>query len=299
LTLEQWLDSNYGATGKVGDELHFPCPECGHEAFSFNLQLRIGHCFRAGCGYSPNLKALNVRARTKIGTLVNTKVQEYKKSTPKLKIPEGAKPLVELIEGQLVTRFELAAGEVVKRGVSYENQYRFKLQFDGQRVYVPVYSDGELLNFVGRAAWWKKLDIPRYKYATGASTRGTIFNWDEMKSKENVLLVENTFNGIWLMDEFNGTSNFGSDLSKEQIELIFLSDVKRVVIMWDEGAEKLARRAVERLRRKQVNAVALNIRNQPDNYTMEQLKPWINFALENITSPSLFIQTYKTGGNHD
>ena len=291
MNLEQWLDSNYGVTGKTGDELQFPCPDCGHEAFSFNLKLKIGHCFRASCGFSPSLKTLNVRARTKIGMTVNTEVAHYKKPIPKLEIPEGAKPLIELINGQYMTKYARASEEVVKRGVSYHNQYRFKLQFDGQRVYIPVYSNGELLNFVGRAAWWKELDIPRYKYAIGASTRSTLFNWDEMKLKEHIVLVENTFNGIWLMDEFNGTSNFGSDLSKEQIELIFLSDVKRVVIMWDEGAEKLARRAVERLRRKQVQAVALIIRGQPDNHTVADLKLWVEYAILNIRQPSTMIDT--------
>ncbi len=118
-----------------------------------------------------------------------------------------------------------------------------------------------------------------------------------MKSKENILLVENTFNGIWLMDEFNGTSNFGSDLSKEQIELIRVSDVKRVVILWDEGAEKLARRAAERLKRLSVNAVALLIKGQPDNYSVEELRPWVAFALQKAHEKSTFIDT--TGGNHD
>src|SRR3990172_948037 len=233
MTLEQWLNTSYGVTNKVGDEVRFPCPNCQFEKFYFNLRLQVGHCHRASCGYSPSLKALNLRSRTKIGTFINSEVEHYEKPAPKpkLEIPERAKPLVELVNGQYMTKYERAAGEVLKRGVSYENQYRFKFQFDGQRVYIPVYSNGELLNYVGRAAWWKEMNISRYKYATGASTRCTIFNWGEMQSKENILLVENTFNGIWLMESFNGTSNFGSDLSKEQIDLIHYSDVKRVVIL--------------------------------------------------------------------
>ncbi len=294
MTLEDWLNVSFGVTSKNGYEVTFPCPECGHERFSFNTQLKVGHCFRPSCGYAPTIKMLNVRSRTQIGVVINSEAQHYKKPAPKLEIPSEAKPLVELVDGQLMTKFERASSEVCKRGVSYENQYRFKFQFDGQRVYIPVYSNGELINFVGRAAWWKELDIPRYKYATGASTRATLFNWDEMKSKEHIVLVENTFNGIWLMDEFNATSNFGSDLSKDQINLIHLSGVKRVVILWDEGAEKLARRAVTRLREKAVQAIALKIQGQPDNHTIDALRPWLQFALENVRDRNTIIDT--TGG---
>jgi hypothetical protein len=296
LTLENWLNASFGITGKAGDEVIFPCPECQFQKFYFNLKLKVGHCHRGSCGYSPTLKTLNARSRTKIGTTVFSEVQGYKAPPPpKVQLPEGAKPLVELVDGQYITHYERASSEVLARGVSYENQYRFKFQFDGQRVYIPVYSNGELLNFVGRAAWWKELDIPRYKYATGASTRATIFNWDEMRAKEYIVLVENTFNGIWLMDEFNGTSNFGSDLSREQIDLIHYSDVKRVVVMWDEGAERLASRAVTRLRAKAVQAVALKIVGQPDNYKVDELRPWVEFALQNVRQRNNIIDT---GGNH-
>jgi hypothetical protein len=295
MTLEQWLNRSFGITGKVGDEVLFPCPECGFQKFYFNIKLKVGHCHRGSCGYSPTIKALNTRSRTKIGTSINTEVEEYKAPPPpKPELPEGAKPLVDLVDGQYITHYERAFQEVAKRGVSAEQQYRFKIQFDGQRVYIPVYSNGELLNYVGRAAWWKEQDIPRYKYATGASTRGTIFNWDEMKSRPYVVLVENTFNGIWLMDEINGTSNFGSDLSQEQIDLIYYSNVGKTVLLWDEGAEKLASRAVTRLRRKAVQAVALKIKGQPDNYKVDELRPWIEYALENVTQRNPIIDT--TGG---
>lgn len=296
MKLESWLNKNFGVTGSRGKEVNFPCPKCRHPDFSFNLEKKLGYCFRASCHWAPSLKELNVLARTKIGTnlvLTHNLPQEGSDLAPtKISLPRASLPLLARENNVLITRYPKVVADIANnRGVSPANQYRFDFHFDGSRIYIPVYFKGELINYVGRAYPFDRQDIKRYSYCPGANTRDTLFNWDQMKNCEYVTLVENTFNGIWLMDAVNGTTNFGSDLSVKQIDLIKLSKVKTVVIMWDEGANRTAAKAVTNLRRAGVNAVYLNLEKQPDDHTREDLTAWVEYALTQSKKGATMVDT--------
>lgn len=206
---------------------------------------------------------------------------------PECKLPVSAVPLVNRVHGDYHSAFWGVVEKVEARGVTVENQYRFKLQWDGNRVYIPVFFDGKMVNYVGRAAWWTDTTLRRYQYFPGASTRNYIFNWDSVRLWDYVVLVENTFNGIWLSDHFHCTSNFGSDLSKIQIEQIASSKLKKVIFLWDEGAEWAAGRARHRLKALGIASTVLKIQGQPDNHTVDELKPWVEYALQNCSEKAI------------
>lgn len=285
MSLESWLNKNFGVVGKSGDEVQFPCPKCSHSSFFFNLKKQIGFCHRARCNYKPNMKDLNKHTRIQFGDASYKAVNDNPHNVPRateIVLPE-ADLLVTKEDGKLVTKYGNAVLEVNSRGVSPEMQFRFKLAFNGVRVYVPVYYQGKLVNYVGRRAWWKDAEleaagVPKYEYCTGAKTSDFLFNWDEMKLRPELTLVENTFNGIWLMNKCNGTSNFGSNLSLVQVELIRLSKVKSVVFLWDEGAEARAAKSCTKLQKLGIPASFLRITKQPDNHPIESLVGWVQNA---------------------
>ena len=285
MNLESWLNKSFGVTARTGNEIQFPCPKCKGSVFYFNIVKRVGCCHRASCSWTPNIKDLNKYTRIQFEDRVYAPINDNATDTPRtveIALPE-ASLLVTKENGVLVTRYQNAVEEVSKRGVSPEDQFRFKLAFNGIRVYVPVYYRGKLVNYVGRRAWWKdkELDaagVPKYEYCKGAKTQDFIFNWDEMKLRDQLTLVENTFNGIWLMDECDGSTNFGSHLSNVQIELIQISRVRSVVLLWDEGAENKATKACKSLQKLGIPAAFVKIKKQPDDHPREKLVEWVQMA---------------------
>lgn len=295
MTLQQWLNKNFGVTSVQGKEIQFPCPKCHHPAFYFNLEKKIGYCHKANCHFKPGMKELNKYSRFQKApeSLSDARYVEQglEPARAPIALPSSAQPLVERIEGQLMSYYQEVVDKVAARGVSPENQYRFKFAWDGSRVYIPIYFQGKLVNYVGRAAWWFDTGLKRYSYCTGANTRDCLFNWDQCKLNSSLVLVENTFNGIWLSDHCHATSNFGSDLSKTQIDLIANSKVKTVLFLWDEGAEWAAGRAATRLKAKGIDAAYLKIKGQPDDYSIEFLLPWIEYGLSNAREKAILDTT--------
>lgn len=291
MTLTDWLNKNFQVTSISGNEVQFPCPKCKHPAFYFNIKIKVGYCHRNTCHFKPDIKGLNKYAKVKASGGLSSILQAEQSNIPVVvadcRLPASAMSLVIRVGGKYISNYQEVVNHVEKRGVTIENQYQFNLQWDGNRVYIPIYFDGKLVNYVGRAAWWKDTTLRRYQYFPGAKTREFIFNWDAVNSWDSVVLVENTFNGIWLNNYFRATSNFGSDLSVKQIELIASSKLKKVVFLWDEGAEWAAGRARDRLKPLGIASTILKIQGQPDNYTAEQLKPWVEFALQNIAEKAI------------
>jgi hypothetical protein len=290
MKLDAWIAKNFEVSSVQGQELQFPCPKCGFEKFYFNTSKKVGYCHRVSCHYKPGLKELSKKARTKWNGLGDAQI-EAPKAKKAVILPAEARPLVDRLDGELVTEFHDVVDYVAGRGVSPAKQFQFKLHWDGTYVYIPVYFEGKLVNYVGRVAWWVDTGLKRYAYATGASTRDYLFNWDTAKLWSNLVLVENTFNGIWLSEHCYATTNFGSDLSLTQVELIAKSKVKKVVLLWDEGAEWSAGRARGRLIEAGVSATILKIKGQPDDHAIGDLMPWIDYALLNPENKAI-IETY-------
>ncbi len=275
MKLVDWLSRHFRVDEFQRGEARFSCPKCGHESFYFNTNKRIGFCHHDACHWTPDLQDLEALAGdTYDGSDSDYFIPEESEQVPvEVSIPGSARPLVIMEKGKLLLPYPTASLKVSERGVSVEDQYRFKLHIDMHRVYIPVYTEGELVSYVGRQIWWTGQEGMKYLYPEGAPVSKHIFNWDEAQSWEHLSLVENTFNGIWLRS-LQCTSNFGSNLSDTQMRLIASSSaVRTVVLLWDHGAQSRAEAAVRKLRTK-YGIAALHIqlaRGQPDDYDRTKL----------------------------
>lgn len=261
---------------RSGMEVNFPCPKCGHSDFHFNLEKRKGFCFRARCHWAPSLQNLKPYFKGSLSSLDESLEDTRSEDPTPLKISLPGEVLVWKNKGQFHTRNRKAMEEVLKRGVSVIDQYVFGLTVTEDRVYIPVYEKGQLVNYVGRLFWWVPFASPmRYTYATGVRTSDYLFNWDSASKWSELSLVENSFNGIWL-HKFCCTTNFGSSLSEMQIENITKGKAESVVLLWDEGADISAERAVKKLQDNGLSCAYIKIKGQPDDHSEEFIKNLIH-----------------------
>lgn len=264
-----------------GIEVSFPCPKCGHGSFSFNSTKKVGQCFRAKCQWTPRLDDLRPYLKASIRPEIESFIQEEcPSSSPpkKVALPEDSEPLVWYESGEYRTKHYKALMEVAKRGVLIEDQYTFDLHVSNDRVYIPVYQEGELVNFVGRLFWWLPFSSNmKYLYFPGAKTSDYLFNWDTCKKWNTITFVENTFNAIWLHKQ-NVTTNFGSSFSNIQLDKIANSGIESVVLLWDEDACQKAEEAVSRILSVGISSCYIKIKGQPDNYPEHTLRAWMDQA---------------------
>lgn len=217
--------------------------------------------------------------------------QEPEEAPVKVQLPKGCKPLIQMVNGQLVTLHPEAVQALKARNVSGFDTYFFGIQLDDEedRVVIPVVDNGELVNYVSRSVWWYmgKTDAKRYMYAKGANTGDYLFNFAAVSRKSHLAIVENTFNAIWLKNHFPCTSSFGSHLSNAQIAQL-AGRVKSVTIMWDRGAEDRAKAACKKLGQNGVSAKFVAFAEdgkQPDNYPAETLIEVYQRAAQEMNSP--------------
>ena len=294
--LKSWLSLYFRAKFNK-DEAQFSCPRCSHSRFYFNTTKLIGYCQKASCHFSPSLKDLiSLVGHGPSESLVTDSkpIQNVLSEDQEIALPQGARKLVDLHKGQFISSYPIAVNKVKERGVSIEDQYRFNLHIGNSRVYIPVYFKEKLVSYVGRAIWW--LPFPsakRYEYPKGSKVNNYLFNWDEAKTWTQLTLVENTFNGIWLHSSCV-TSNFGSHLSDRQISLISSGKSAQkgsIVLLWDEGAEHGAERAVRKLRGLGFDAAYIKIKGQPDDYKKEELLGFINEGHERAKEGKIFYES--------
>ena len=296
--ITSWLARYFKASINISSgEAQFACPRCGHPNFYFNFsQKRIGFCHRANCHYSPTLKELKeiVGDKSPLDEFSEPIYQKVSQAEAvEISLPEGTQRLVELISGTFRTSYPHTSQKVAERGVSQPEQYKFNLHIGDGRVYIPVYYEGKMISYLGRSMWWLPIQGLRYQNAEGTKLNEYFFNWDEGKSWNRLTLLENTFNAMWLR-QLQATSTFGSNLGDRQIEHILYGKAESVLLLWDEGADKSAWKAVRRLRKRGVPASFAKITGQPDDHELEYLsnvievghaaalegKHWVNFRTE-------------------
>ena len=90
-----WLHETIGIDEMVGPEVHTPCPKCDHPNFYFNVRKRLGHCFSADCGWSPNLKMLADHIGYGPDEDGYYQARDYSKPEVLIQLPEKAKPMIE------------------------------------------------------------------------------------------------------------------------------------------------------------------------------------------------------------
>lgn len=285
-----WLQEKFKARIKQA-EANFPCPKCGHHAFYFNVIKNVGVCFRAGCGWTPTLKELQNYVQAGNIQFQDSLVwQEPERKV--ITIPEDARLIIESVENnQIKFNDKEALDYLLKRNVPALSIYRYRIHSNYERVILPVYNNGVLVSYVARH-FRGEPNGPKYKYPYGARHSDTLLGWIECKQWDNIALVENSFVSLALRD-LNVTTNFGSNLSEGQINKLCNSKIKSVVLLWDEGAEPKADKAVRQLRRLGVPSVFIRIKGQPDNYSKQKISEIIKTAHEQTKSNNYILDMRK------
>lgn len=277
-SVKTWFIANFPVTLIAGYEAQCPCPTCGHPSFYFNYQKQIGYCHRASCGYKPLLRDLIRVAGVSPDAEVYPVAEEpVKVASPPIEVSLPKNKFLPIVYTQddCITTSNLEAYTYLhNRNISSIILGRFDVRvgYDGRdnRIYVPIYEGGIMRNYVARLFQPSIHNSLRYKYAPGAKTSDFIFNWDEIKDRKRgvLTLVENTFVAMsYWGNKYNVTTNFGSNLSDVQADKIKNSNVRQVLIAWDEGTDNKAHKAVQKLRDRQVKAGYIVFKGQPDNWT--------------------------------
>jgi hypothetical protein len=285
-SLENWLSATIGIDQKVGSEIQTKCPKCGRDSFYFNLNKKVGWCHHAKCHWSPNLRALTEHVGFGPDDDPGFYERPVGQQRPMVALPDNIEPVLFHRQGQLLTSYPEAYRYVLGRNVADRRILGFALQTDGRRVYLPVQEEGRLLSYVSRSI---QVEVKGYLYPKGGRHGETILGWDEAKHWPYLVLVENSFVSLWLRDHFVST-NFGSHLSLHQLAKIQKSKVKRVVILWDEGAGGAAQKAVLRLRELGIPACYVRIKGQPDDYPEGRIKEAINLGLAGTAGRQPFVR---------
>jgi len=283
MNIIQWFNKAFGVKKRRGDELNTFCPKCNHKDFHFNIKSKVGFCHRAACHWSPSFEELCELAGYSPDEVswMPDRVEEQRD----VEVSLPGTPLCFFSLDKLMTHSQDALNYILGRGITIDDILRFKMTYDGERVYVPIMKEGRLYNYVGRDL--TGMSDRKYKYAAGVKTSHWIFGWDECKEWDWITLVENTFVSISLRNSINSTTNFGSYLSDVQIDLLKKSKIKTVVIMWDEGTAKNAEKIVKKLRSNGIYAAFCWMKRQPDDHPKEQIIEIAHklkqFAEQNIT----------------
>ena len=272
--ITQWLLGAFAVNTHKGDELQFDCPECDHPQFYFNVSKGVGYCHRASCRITLNMDEMTDRVGyppdlAGYVPALDSSIQVFK-------------PVALPVKATKIHWDDREVYALATRGVTWEHIQQFDIRSDGKRLYVPVYEDGEIRQYnsrrVDRAAHtyegWFDAGPKPYKYASGHPITHYFLGWEECKLWEDLVLVENTFVSMWLR-HLHATATFGSHLSDAQIDKIVHSKVKKVTFLWDEGTGLASEKAVRKLRALGIECKVIEIKGQPDDYTLAEIQEMI------------------------
>jgi hypothetical protein len=275
--IRDWFHRSLGVNATPSaNEICTYCPECGGDVFYFNVKKQVGICHKASCDYRPTLTMLIELvgfAPDEAGYF--DQAEEAKQVTVTL----PGHPIALLQMDKLMTSNQDALDYLRGRFIPDEVTVNWGLTSDGERIYVPVYDEsGALVNFNSRLM--PGFLGPKYLYCRGAKTGKYLLGWSESRLWDTLCLVENTFVSLRYRNQHHCSTTFGSNVSDAQVQLIAESNVRQVAILWDEGAEKKAHKAVAKLRAKGVKAAYWKIKGQPDDHSDEFVSQAVDQVLE-------------------
>jgi len=286
--LVPWLQRYFRAHRISKCEFSFPCPKCFHTQHYWNVDKEVGYCHRASCHATATLEDLIEICGVAPDDMVVTAYGELRPSEEPLSplcLPTQCRPLVWMDDGQYMTNYPSALGHVLQdRHLTIEQVDRWELQRMNadNRIVVPIYEDGYLISYVNRAGWWNNaytIPMRKYSYPKGYPVHEYFLGWDEAQTWKELVLVENTFNAIWLRDEFCATTTFGSQLSDAQVEKLNNSKVKKVIFLWDHGAStEKARAKLSKIGLQTAQVELGALKKQPDEWRVEDLVKMVETA---------------------
>lgn len=282
-----WIHEHYPVIQTAWPEMQLTCPKCQGDKLYFNVVKNIGICHRAGCKWFPNITALalelgisfydNTASYHDVPTVWNTTATTNVFINP-ITLPQTHVSLVwRNDKNDCMTSCQEAVKYLLDRNVSVSLMEQFDIQCDpiNHRVTIPIREDGQLLSYVSRLYKDKK-GAMKYLYPRGGRHGETLLGWDEAKLWGHLTLVENSFVSLSLRYVASTSTTFGSNITDAQADKIAKTKIKSVGILWDEGADRSAQKAVRKLHERGVNAAFGQIEGQPDDYSFRELGSMIN-----------------------
>jgi len=198
-----------------------------------------------------------------------------------LKLPVGSKP---------IEKGDQAVDILATRGVDWNMINKFRIHQTHNRLVVPVYEGGKLVQYNSRRinrnalpdeCYFKTAGPKPYKYAKGHPITNYFLGWEECQLWDRIILVENTFVSMWLRD-LNCTATFGSHLSDAHVYKLVHSNIDHVTLLWD-GPNKNGKgganpqKAAKKLKSVGVPCAVVSIIGQPDDYTKDEIKELVKW----------------------
>ena len=267
--LIDWFHRTSGVNGQpTPDEVNTTCPLCGSDKLYFNVRKQVGVCHSAGCDWHDKVFLTDL---IKIFGFSPSQYGEWEDAPEHIQkevVLPGYPVLCRGTDREL-SSCSLPALEYLRgRGIDDQVTLNWGLTCDGERIYVPIYSDrGDLRNYNSRLL--PGFEGRKYLYCVGAKTSHYILGWGECRDWEDLALVENTFVSLAYRNRMHCTTTFGSNVSDVQADLIAESGIRRVAILWDENAEAGADRALKKFDERGIRAAYWKIRGQPDDYPID------------------------------
>lgn len=270
-------------------EIKTSCPACGADVFYFNIRKKVGICHKASCGFTPNIDSLIELIG--FGPDVAGVWEPPEEQAPAPVVVPGV-PILKMENAELLTSNDEALAYLRGRGISDMVILNWGLTCDGNRVYVPIRSEGATVNFNSRLLPGR--EGKKYLYSPGAKTGHYILGWEECKDWPYLTLVENTFVSLAMRNLINCSTCFGSNVSDIQTDLISRSTtINWVGLLWDQGAEKNANRSVNKLIANGVKAAYWKILGQPDDYPITQVVEWAGRVMDAAYNGVPFVDLRK------
>lgn len=283
MTREEILDkliASYEVISVSGDEVLMDCYSCGKPKLYFNIVKGVGHCKIDVCGVTPTLRnLLGSPAATPIHFLHGEQLKIKPVEVPGYKVVTKNP-----IKGWTVHN-KRALQYLQSRRIEIQKIHEYHIRTDDIRVYLPIYWDGIVRQYVGRLlpGNFSKL---RYKYAKAKFNEIIFPEPNNINTLGGQLtLIENSFVTLSLLPVLNIATTFGSNITNAQLKTLSALKLRLITLLWDEGAQIKAALAVKKLHQLGIPANYILIRGQPDNYTLFQLNELINIASDsnNIT----------------
>jgi len=263
LVIQQFIEEHLENISIRGNHLYSMCPVCGKEANHFNINLETGlwHCFK--CGQSGNFPQLVKHLTGRY--ISNDKLEkEYTSGLSLSKLQEifeekQKKPVVEIGDWTENTCEIDAEGRIPKLARKYlesrnitvnlAKELQMRVGLSGKymsRVLIPVIERGKVLNFVARTFVnnEKRYSGP-HKNEPYVNKGELLWNYDNVKPGEDLILVEGIFDAIPLLD-LNIVALMGKSISHIQTDKV-LDLAGSITILVDGGFVEAAKDIAEKV----------------------------------------------------
>lgn len=132
--------------------------------------------------------------------------------------------------GFIKNKYDLCLDEIIDAQLMYCYHGEYK-----NRIIVPVFKNNKLISFLGRT--WDTNCDKRYMNAKGTYIKNTLYNIDNIKKNQNLLVVvEGVFDAI-KVGLNRAVATFGTEITDEQKKLLIELRPKKLVVMTDNDAD--------------------------------------------------------------